>query len=162
MKQTPQLAGSVSYQKRCDQCTFADALQPMCKKEGKQDGSDRHSDITCNFRKAEIRCPGDTDCTDQRFSGQHGHVCQNLQIDAGAENDAADQKVDHGREIVCRRNEKEQEHGQIDKISEYDGYGYLQNMLQLKIFTKDQQLQQDQKKAEQDGKLSQRQRKIQA
>lgn len=34
-----------------------------------------------------------------------------------------------------------QKHGQIDEISKDNGYRYLQNMFQFKIFTQDQQLQ---------------------
>ena len=153
MKQTAQCAGRVAHQQRGDQSALADTVQPVCKKKGKQAGSDRHGDITCDFGKAEIRRPGGAYRTNQRFAGQHGDVCQHFQIDAGAENDTADQQIDHGRKIVCRRNEREQEHGQIDKVSEYNGNGYLQNMLQLKIFPKDQQLQQNQKKAEKNRKL---------
>ena len=58
--------------------------------------------------------------------------------------------------------QEKKDHGEIDKISEYDGYRNLKDVLQLKVLSQDDQLQHDQKDAEKDGKVSKCERKVQA
>ena len=45
-------------------------------------------------------------------------------------------------------------HGEIDKISKYDGYRNLKDVLQFKVLSQDDQLKYDQKDTEKDGKVS--------
>ena len=77
-------------------------------------------------------------------------------------NPTSDQQVNHRRKIALRIHKKEHDHGQVNEISEQDGDRDLQQMLRLKIPAQDDELDQDQQKAERDRELSQCKRKIQA
>lgn len=63
--------------------------------------------------------------------------------------------------IALRIHKKEHDHGQVNEISEQDGDRDLQQMLRLKVPAQDDELDQDQQKAERDRELSQCKRKIQ-
>lgn len=56
--------------------------------------------------------------------------------------------------------QKKKDHSEINEISEYDGYSNLKNVLKLKIFPQNDQLQHDQKDTEKDHKVSKCKRKI--
>lgn len=77
-------------------------------------------------------------------------------------NPTSDQQVNHRRKIALRIHKKEHDHGQVNEISEQDGDGDLQQMLRLKVPAQDDELDQDQQKAERNRELSQCKRKIQA
>ena len=74
---------------------------------------------------------------------------------------ALSHQVDDRRKIGLRMYEKQHFHGQVNEISEQNGDRDLQEVLRLKIPAQDDELDQDQKKAEGDCELPQCKRKIQ-
>ena len=64
--------------------------------------------------------------------------------------------------IALRIHKKEHDHGQVNEISEQDGNRDLQQMFCFKVSPQDDELDQDQQKAERDRELPQRKRKVQA
>ena len=75
----------------------------MRKKEGKNNSADRDGNIKCNFCHAKIGVPCTGHCANERLTGKHGNIGQNLQINAKSQNhtskDQADQLDEVGRRI---------------------------------------------------------------
>ena len=91
--------------------------------------------------RTKVGSPCQNDCSDKRFSQQHYNVCQHFHVHTKAKDQTPNQKIYDFHNVCLWIYPCKQKHGQIDEISKDNGYRYLQNMFQFKIFTQDQQLQ---------------------
>ena len=71
-----------------------------------------------------------------------------------AKNQTSDEKIYNLHDVRFRIDPGKKNHGKINKISKYDGYRNLKDVLQFKVLSQDDQLQYDQKDTEKDGKIS--------
>ena len=126
--------GNVADKKCSNNSTFSDAIQLMGEDKGKNNGTDSHGYIKGNFCRTEFCFGGKDNGTNQRFTRKHNNVCQNLNINAKAKDQAADQKVKKLHDINLRSNKGKHCHTQINKIAEGNCNRKLQKMFQFEIF----------------------------
>ena len=74
-------------------------------------------------RGAEPCLPCGGNSADERFSGQHRHIGEDLRVYAESQDHTSDQQVNHRRKIALRIHKKEHDHGQVNEISEQDEIG---------------------------------------
>ena len=114
----------------------------MSGKYKRQDCCDHcHGNVKADFCRTKVGSPCQNDCSDKRFSRQHYNVCQHFHVHTKSKDQTPNQKIYDFHNVCLWIYPCKQKHGQIDEISKDNGYRYLQNMFQFKIFTQDQQLQ---------------------
>ena len=158
----PRKASDETDEQSGDDRPFSDPVQAMGEEERKDCRDDRQRHVKSNLCGSEFRFPRGRHSTDERFAGEHRHIGEDFCVYSESQDHAPDQQIDHRRKIGLRMYEKQHDHGQVDKISEQDGDRDLQQMLRLKIPAQDDELDQDQQKAECDRELSQCKRENQA
>ena len=155
-------AGDETDEQSGDNSSLSDPVQAMGKNQGKDRSDDGQRHVKSNLCGSEFRLPCRRYSADERFPGEHRHIGEDFCVYAESQDHAPDQQMDDRRKIGLRIHKKEHDHSQVDEISEQDGDRDLQQMLRLKIPAQDDELDQDQQKAECDRELSQCKREIQA
>ena len=134
-------SGNKSNQKCRNDRTLTHTIE-MSGKYKRQDCCDHcHGNVKADFCRTKVGSPCQNDCSDKRFSQQHYNVCQHFHVHTKAKDQTPNQKIYDFHNVCLWIYPCKQKHGQIDEISKDNGYRYLQNMFQFKIFTQDQQLQ---------------------
>ena len=145
--------GDKAHQQCGDECSLPHASQMPRQQEGKDHCDHRHGDVKADLGGAEVRFPGHDNGPYKGLARQHGHVTQYFQIHTESQHHAADEQIRHLHRIGLGIYERQKSHGHVDEIAECHRNGDLQQMLQLKVFPQDQQLQQNQQQTERNGKL---------
>lgn len=100
----------------------------MRKKEGKNNGADRDGNVKCNFCHAKIGVPCAGHCANERFTGKHGNIGQNFQINAKSQNHTSKDQADQLDEVGRGIQRGKQDHGKINKVAKGNGNWNLEQM----------------------------------
>ena len=133
-------SGNKAYQKGCNNSTFSYTIQSSRKYEGKYCSDHCHGYVKTDLGCSKICFPGKNNSTDKGLSRKHDNVCQDFHINAYAQDQTADEQVYDLHDVRFRIDPGKKYHGKIDKISEYNGYRNLKDVLRFKVLSQDNQL----------------------